>query len=52
MNTIDMEVASTLTWLIKYFYRNLQFLSHVIIIKTNVFLPQTYMTIADFGYPT
>jgi hypothetical protein len=42
MNTTDMEVASSLTWLIKYiFYQNLQFLNHVIIIKTKVLLPRT-----------
>jgi len=33
--------ASALTWLIRYIlYRNLQFLNHVIIIKTKVLLPE------------
>jgi hypothetical protein len=32
--------ASALAWFIRYiFYRNLQFLNHVIIIKIKVFLP-------------
>ena len=35
---------------IKYFYYGyLQFLDNVIINKTNVFLPQTCVTIADFA---
>ena len=32
------------------FNRNLQFLNHVIIIKTNVLLPQTLMTLDHFSY--
>ena len=42
----------TTTWFLRYifFYRNLQFLSHVIIIKTKVLLPHTWVTLADFGY--
>ena len=33
--------ASALTWCIRYiYYRNLQFLNHVIIIKTKVLVPQ------------
>jgi len=35
------------------FYRHdiEHFLNNVIIIKTNVPLPQEYVTVADFGYP-
>jgi hypothetical protein len=33
-------------WFIRYtFYQNLQFLNHVIIIKTKVLLPQAYVTL-------
>ena len=43
---------SILTWFIRYiYYWNLQFLNHVIINKTKVLLPQTYVTLANFGYP-
>jgi hypothetical protein len=28
----------------------IQFLNHVVIIKTKVFLPQAYVTLADFCY--
>ena len=34
-----------------FFYRNLQFTNHVIIIKTKVLLPQAWVTLVDFGYP-
>jgi len=33
------------------YYWNLQFLNNVIIIHTKVLLPQTQMTLADFGCP-
>ena len=40
-----------LTWLIRYIYHiDLQFLSHVIIINTNVHHPQAYVTFVQFGY--
>ena len=34
-----------------YFYRNLQLPNHVIIIKTNLLLPQSETTLYDFAYP-
>jgi hypothetical protein len=44
--------ASALTWFVRYiYYGNLQFLNNVIINKTEVLLPQAYVTLADFGYP-
>ena len=42
--------ASALTWFRRYiFYRNLQFVNHVIMIKTKVLLPQAQITFYDFG---
>ena len=32
-----------------YFYRNLQFINNVIIIKTKVVLPRAYATLADLA---
>ena len=46
--------ASALTSFIRYmyiFYCKLQFLNHVIIIKTKVLLAQAYVTMADFWLP-
>jgi hypothetical protein len=34
-----------------YYYWNLQILNNVIIIRSKVLLPQTEVTLADFGYP-
>jgi hypothetical protein len=43
---------SALTWLTKYIhYWNLQFLNHVIIIKTSVVRSRAYVTLAGFSYP-
>jgi hypothetical protein len=33
------------------YYRRLQFLNNVVIIKTKVLLPQAYVTLADCCYP-
>ena len=38
-------------WLICYLYQLLQFLENVIIIKTKVLFPRTYVTSELFGYP-
>ena len=34
-----------------FYYRNLQYLKYVIIIKTKVFLPGVYVTLSVFVYP-
>jgi hypothetical protein len=45
-----MDSLVTFVHFFKYIYRNLQLPYHLIMIKTKVFLPQEYLTIADFGY--
>ena len=48
---ISTESIIRPVWFIRYiYYWNLQFLNNVIINKTKVFLPQTYVTMAGFGY--
>jgi len=43
--------VSALAWFIRYIlYRNVQFLNHVIVIKTKVLLPQAEMTLDGFDY--
>jgi len=47
---VNRSVASVsaLPWFIRYiYYRTLQFLNYVIMIKTKVFLPQVQVTLAD-----
>jgi hypothetical protein len=44
--------ASVLTLFIRYiYYWDLHFLNNIIINKTNVLLPQSWLTVVDFGYP-
>jgi hypothetical protein len=44
--------ASVLTLFIRYiYYWDLHFLNNIIINKTNVLLPQLWLTVVDFGYP-
>ena len=50
--TSDTRCDLALTWFIRYiYYRNLQFLNYVIMIKTKALSPHAYMTFAEFGYP-
>ena len=51
--TFIWQLKKLKSWItsISSIYRNLQFLNHVIDIKSKVLLPQVYVTLSDFGYP-